>query len=55
LALVSTDGKKIDPFYLGIFKENTLVLVVSKPLWDAQAPQYPTTQYPAPPGSPGSP
>jgi hypothetical protein len=35
LVLASTDGRKVDPFYLRIIKEGTLVLVLSKPLWDA--------------------
>jgi hypothetical protein len=48
LALASADGRKVDPFYLRIFKEGTLVLVISKPLLDA-----PNTY--SPPPSLGSP
>jgi hypothetical protein len=38
LVLASTDGRKVDPFYLRIIKEGTLVLVLSKPLWDTSVP-----------------
>jgi RNA polymerase sigma factor (sigma-70 family) len=37
LVLASTDGRKVDPFYLRIIKEGTLVLVISKPLFDPAA------------------
>jgi hypothetical protein len=34
LVLCSTDSRKVDPFYLRIIKDGTVVLVISKPLWD---------------------
>src|SRR5262249_1589155 len=53
VVLVSADGRKVDPFYLQIVKESTLVLVVSKPLWDPPVSYQPS--YPAPPVEPYKP
>jgi hypothetical protein len=52
LVLVSTDGRKVDPFYLRIIKEGTLVLVLSKPLWDnPDGPSYYIPPGAIPPGA----
>jgi hypothetical protein len=48
LALASTDARKVDPYYLKIFKEDTLVLVISKPLFDSSA-TYRVPPYLGPP------
>jgi hypothetical protein len=47
LVLASTDGRKVDPFYLRIVKEGTLVLVISKPFFDPVSYQ-PQFQIPPP-------
>jgi hypothetical protein len=40
LVLASSDGRKVDPFYLRIIKEGTLVLVIPKPEFANYQPLY---------------
>jgi RNA polymerase sigma factor (sigma-70 family) len=55
LVLCSTDSRKVDPFYLRIIKDGTVVLVISKPLWDPPTGFVPPTDAEPPRLSPQQP
>jgi hypothetical protein len=46
LVLCSTDSRKVDAFYLRIIKDGTVVLVISKPLWDGPVGYAPALEPP---------
>jgi hypothetical protein len=50
--LISADGKKVDPFYLKVLKEDTLVLVLPIPELKAGSGDRPSPPPPPPPPPP---